>query len=124
MDNSLQKAIERKKKRVLRIRNRISGTEEMPRICITKTNKQLFIQLIDDVKRETVVSLTSLSKELKKSSKSSSATIEIAKEMGSIVAKKAQEKGIKRAVLDRRGNKYHGQLAAFANSLREKGIQI
>ena len=124
MDSSLQKAIERKKKRVLRIRKRISGTHEMPRVCITKSNKQLFVQLIDDVKMETVVSLTSMSKELKNSTKTSSATIETAKEMGSIIAKKAQEKGIKKAVLDRRGNKYHGQLAAFANTLREKGIQI
>lgn len=123
MESSLRKAIERKKKRVFRIRKKISGTAEQPRVCVTKTNKQMFVQLIDDQKRETIVSLTSLSKDLKES-KSSSCNVEIAKKMGTIIATKTLEKGIKRAVLDRRGNKYHGQIAALTDALREKGIQI
>lgn len=123
MESSLQKAIERKKKRIFRIRKKISGTAVKPRVCITKTNRQLFVQLIDDERHETLVSLTSMSKELK-NSKKSSCNVETAKEMGSLIAAMSLEKGIKSAVLDRRGNKYHGQIAALTDSLREKGIQI
>ncbi len=123
MESSQQQAVERKKKRVLRIRKRIFGTAERPRVCVTKTNIQLYIQLIDDVEGKTLVSMSSLSKELKKPNLKS-ANIESAKKLGEHIAAKCSELGIKQAVLDRRGNKYHGQIASLADALRENGIQI
>ena len=119
MERSKLKAIARKQKRVLRIRKRINGTAERPRLCITKTNSQLYVQLIDDVERKTLVSMSSLNKDLKKKP-----NVQTAKELGSMIASKCSEKGIKQAVLDRRGNKYHGQIAALANQVRESGVQI
>lgn len=119
MECSKTKALARKKKRVLRIRKRITGTALRPRLCITKTNRQLFIQLIDDVEGRTLVSMSSLSKDLKKKP-----NVKTAKELGSMIAAKCAECGIKQAVLDRRGNKYHGQIASLADQVRESGIQI
>ena len=123
MESSQKQAVERKKKRVLRIRKRIFGTAEKPRVCVTKTNIQLYIQLIDDVEGKTLVSMSSLSKELKQPNLKS-ANVESAKKLGAYIAAKCSELGIKQAVLDRRGNKYHGQIASLADALRENGIQI
>lgn len=122
METSVLKAIARKKKRVLRIRKKIQGTADKPRICVNKSNKQLFVQLIDDQNSQTLVSLSSLSKQVNKGAKA--CNVETAKEMGSLIAQEVEKKGIKTAVLDRRGNKYHGQIAALTDALREKGIKI
>lgn len=119
MESSKIKAVKRKKKRVLRIRKKITGTAERPRLCVTKTNTQIFVQLIDDVEGKTLVSMSSLNKDLKKKP-----NVQTAKELGSLIAKKCAESGIKQAVLDRRGNKYHGQIASLAEQVRESGIQI
>lgn len=123
MESSQKQAVERKKKRVLRIRKRIFGTSERPRVCVTKTNTQLFIQLIDDSVGNTLVSMSSLSKELK-NEKAKSANIATAKQLGELIAAKCSELGIKKAILDRRGNKYHGQIASLTDVLRENGVQI
>ena len=66
MDSSYLKALKRKQKRVMRIRKKIIGTAQRPRICVNKTNTQLFVQLIDDVNGQTLVSMSSLNKEIKK----------------------------------------------------------
>lgn len=122
MESSVLKAIERKKKRVLRIRKKIQGSADKPRVCVNKTNKQLYVQLIDDQNSQTLISLSSLSKQVNKGSKA--CNVETAKEMGVKIAQEVEKKGIKSAVLDRRGNKYHGQIAALTDALREKGIKI
>lgn len=123
MERSSLKAIERKKKRVLRIRKKISGTATRPRLCITKTNRQLFVQIIDDERGETVVSMSTLSKEFNNSEKSTP-NLDHAKQLGAIIAAKCSERGITSAVLDRRGNKYHGQIATLADAMRSAGVQI
>ncbi|MCH9632355.1 MAG: 50S ribosomal protein L18 [Chlamydiae bacterium] len=123
MESSKLKALKRKKKRVLRIKKKIVGTSERPRICVTKTNTQLFVQLIDDVNSLTLVSMSSLNKEIKKTHKNVS-NVDSSKKLGEIIAAKCSEAGIKQAILDRRGNKYHGQIASLADVMRENGVQI
>ena len=119
MEKSQLKSIERKKKRILRIRKKIKGTTERPRLCVTKTNKQLSVQLIDDLNGATLVSGTTLSKEIKMNP-----SCESAKVLGELIASLCGKKGIKMAVLDRRGNKYHGMIAKLADTVRENGLQI
>lgn len=121
MESNTLKAQKRKQKRVLRIRKKIFGTSEKPRLCFNKSNHHLTIQVIDDENGLTLASLTTLSKEFK--SKQASKT-DLAKVLGEKIAKICTEKGVARAVLDRRGNKYHGVIAAFADAAREKGLQF
>lgn len=121
MENSLLKTVKRKKKRVLRIRKKIIGTPQRPRICVSKSNMHLTVQVIDDSVGLTLVSATSLSKDFKASG---SGRMDIAKKLGTLVGKKCEEKGIKHAVLDRRGNKYHGLVAQVADSARESGLKF
>ena len=123
MESGVRKALERKKKRVFRIRKKIIGTAARPRMSITKTNRQLFVQLIDDVEQKTLVSMSTLSKEFSESNKDT-CNIKTAKQLGDIIAHLATEKGIKQVSLDRRGNKYHGQLAAIADAVRKKGLEL
>lgn len=123
METNTLKAHLRKKKRILRIRNKISGTQEKPRLSVTKSNKYFSVQVVDDVKGLTLVSATTASKEIKEKNKGSK-KLELAKKLGSIVAEKCLEAGITKAVLDRRGSRYHGVIAAFADAAREKGLQF
>lgn len=123
MESSKLKALKRKKKRVLRIKKKIVGTSERPRICVNKTNTQLYVQLIDDVNSLTLVSMSSLNKEIKKTHKNVS-NVDSSKKLGEMISAKCSEAGIKQAILDRRGNKYHGQIASLADVLRENGVQI
>ncbi len=123
MDSSYLKALKRKQKRVMRIRKKIIGTAQRPRICVNKTNTQLFVQLIDDVNGQTLVSMSSLNKEIKKTHSGTVNKVS-AKKLAEMISAKCSEAGIKQAVLDRRGNKYHGQIASLADAMRESGVQI
>lgn len=121
MESNTLKAHKRKKKRVLRIRRRIHGTSERPRLCFVKSNQHITVQVIDDQAGLTIASETTLSKEMRASDKSKS---ELAKTIGKLIAKACKEKGVDKAVLDRRGNKYHGLISAFADAAREEGLQF
>lgn len=123
MDTSQLKALKRKQKRVLRIRKKINGTSERPRLCVNKTNTQLYVQVINDVDSKTLVSMSSLSKEVKAKHNGKS-NVESSKALANLIAAKCVKAGIKKAVLDRRGNRYHGQLAALADAMREHGVEI
>ncbi len=123
METSTLKASRRKKKRILRIRKRVIGSTERPRLCVVKSNNYVTVQVIDDSKGLTLTSLTSSSKSFKEANKKSNKT-DIAKAMGQQVAEACAEKGVKYAVLDRRGSKYHGIIAAFAEGARDKGLQF
>ena len=96
-------------KRRLRIRKKIIGTAERPRLCITKTNRSLNVQMIDDDTAKTLFSL--------RTPAGKSANRELASQLGKDVAAKAKEKGIENVVFDRSGNLYHGRVAALALSL-------
>ncbi len=109
-------------KRKKRGRAKMSGTAERPRISIFRSNKYLYAQLIDDVKGNTLVSASTLEEDMKKSIKG--LTMDGAKQLGGVVAKRAIAKNIKKVVFDRSGYLFHGKLKAFAEAAREAGLQF
>jgi large subunit ribosomal protein L18 len=102
-----------------RVRNKISGTAECPRLNVFRSNSQIFAQIIDDVKGATLVSSSSLSLKLK-----NGGNIEAAKAVGEDIAKKAVKAGIKEVVFDRGGYQYHGRVEALADAARENGLDF
>ena len=114
---------ERTRKRHQRIRNKILGTKERPRLCMYKSNKHIYAQLIDDVEAKTLLSCSTVQPSLKTKIKSTW-TKEAAKMIGEIVAKGAVDKGIKSVVFDRGGNRYHGKIMAFAEGARSSGLKF
>ena len=113
-------SLAKRMRRKLSIRKSINGTTDRPRLSVTKTNKNLFVQVIDDTASITLFSVQTFGKNAVKSG----ATKEGAKEVGTQVAGKLKEKNISTIVFDRSGHKYHGVIEALANSVREGGIQF
>lgn len=113
---------DRRKLRQERIRKNLSGTPERPRLCVYKSLKYIYAQIIDDTKGHTLVSATSLEKEF--SDLRSRDTIEAAKRVGEVIAKRALEKGIRKVVFDRSGYPYHGRVAALAEAARAAGLEF
>ena len=107
-------------RRHLRVRTKISGTAERPRLCVYRSNSNLYVQVIDDEARKTLVSCSTLDKEIK----TKHANIEAAKEVGALIAKKALEKNIKTVVFDRSGYIYHGVVKELAEAAREGGLEF
>ena len=114
---------ERTRKRHQRIRNKIWGTKECPRLCVYKSNKHIYAQLIDDIEAKTLLSCSTIQPSLKTKIKSTW-TKEAAKMIGETVAKTAMDKGIKNVVFDRGGNRYHGKIMAFADGARSAGLKF
>ena len=114
---------DRTRKRHQRIRNKICGTKERPRLCVYKSNKHIYAQLIDDVEAKTLVSCSTIQPSLKGKIKSTW-TKEAAKVIGEMIAKSAVDKGIKGVVFDRGGNRYHGKVMAFADGARSAGLKF
>lgn len=104
-----------RRRRHLRVRTKISGTAERPRLCIYRSNKNLFAQLIDDVTGTTLVSSSTLDKDIK----TKASNKEAAKEVGAAIAKKAKAKKVEEVVFDRSGYQYHGIVKEFAEAARE-----
>ena len=109
----------RRLKRKRRVRGRISGTAEMPRVTICKSNKYIIVQAIDDVAGHTLAFLNTAHLEEKLPS-----NIEGAKKAAAIFADKLKASNIEKVAFDRNGYKYHGVVAAFADTLRENGIKL
>mgnify|MGYP003313012763 FL=1 len=109
-----------RKRRHLRVRTKISGTAECPRLCVYRSNSNLYAQIIDDVAGVTIVSASTLDKDVK----TKHANKEAAKEVGALVAKKAIEKNIKTVVFDRGGYIYHGVVKELAEAAREAGLEF
>src|SRR5512135_1383864 len=112
-----------REKRHNRIRKKVTGTTERPRLNVFRSNANIYAQVIDDMKGVTIASASTLDGELKGGLKSHS-NIEAAKAVGTAVAKKALEKGIKEVVFDRGGFIYHGRIKALAESAREAGLNF
>ena len=104
-----------------RIRVKIEGCAERPRLAVYKSGKHIYAQLIDDVNHLTLASASTLDKDLREQVKNG-ANIEAAKLIGSTIAKKAKEAGIECVVFDRGGFLYHGRIAALADAAREGGL--
>ena len=113
----------RRQKTKTRIRGRISGTPERPRLTIYKSLKRIYVQAIDDSQGVTLASASSLEKDVRGTLKSG-ANIDAAKAVGAIVAARLKEKGITTVVFDRNGYVYHGRVKALADSARESGLQF
>ena len=107
-----------------RIRRKISGTAERPRLSVFRSLNHIYVQMIDDVKGTTLLEASTKSKELVDEIKSSKGKTSKSKLVGKLVAKKAVEKGITTAVFDRSGYQYHGRIKAVAEGAREGGLKI
>jgi len=106
-----------------RVRRKISGTNERPRLSVYRGHKHIYAQLIDDEKGHTLAFASTLSSELKGKFKVSD-TMPAAKAVGKLIAKGAQEKGIKKVVFDRGGFAYVGRVKALADAAREGGLEF
>ena len=109
-----------RERRHIRVRNKISGTAERPRLCVYRSNNNIYVQVIDDVKANTLVQASTLDKEVK----TKHSNKEAAKEVGSLIAKTALEKNIKEVVFDRGGYIYHGVVRELAEAAREGGLEF
>ena len=107
-------------RRHIRVRTKISGTAERPRLCIYRSNSNIYAQIIDDVAGNTLVSASTLDKEVK----TKQSNIEAAKEVGALIAKRAAAKNIKTVVYDRSGYVYHGIVKELAEAAREGGLEF
>jgi large subunit ribosomal protein L18 len=107
-----------------RIRRKVSGNSERPRMSVFRSLNGIYVQLIDDTKGVTLLEASSLSPELADELKSAKGKISKSKLVGKLVAKKAAEKGITVAVFDRSGYQYHGRVKAVADGAREGGLVI
>lgn len=114
---------ERRNKIRRRIRSTIRGTSKRPRLCVYKSNNHVYAQLVNDLDAVTLASASTNSEDMKERFADSSKT-EAAGEIGKIIAEKAQEQGINKAVFDRSGYKYHGVVKALADGAREGGLDF
>ncbi len=118
MKNSAKEKRAARERRHNRVRAKISGTKEVPRLSVYRSNKGLFVQLIDDEAGRTLASVDM------KETVAVKVKTEAAKEAGKLIAKKAVEKKISKVVFDRGGYKYHGRIKALAEGAREGGLQF
>jgi large subunit ribosomal protein L18 len=109
-------------KRVSRIRKKISGTEERPRLSVFKSNKHIYAQIIDDIQHKTLVAMSTVEKDFNKGDEKGK--IGAAKIVGKIIAERAKAKGIEKVVFDRSGYLYHGRVKSLSEGAREGGLQF
>ncbi len=107
-------------RRHIRVRRKISGTAQRPRLCVYRSNSNIYAQIIDDVAGNTLVQASTLDKEIKTKYANKAA----AKEVGTLIAKRAAEKNIKSVVFDRGGYIYHGVVKELAEAAREGGLEF
>ena len=119
MINKTDRKVERARRHA-RVRNKISGTAERPRLCVYRSNSNIYVQVIDDVAGKTLVSSSTLDKDIK----TKYANKEAAKEVGTAIAKKCVDKNIKEVVFDRGGYIYHGVIKEVAEAARNGGLKF
>ena len=114
--------LERRSRIRMRIRKKISGTAELPRLAVFRSNKQIYVQVVDDLNKVTILSASSVEKEV--AGKAGIKKTEQAKLVGKLLASKCKEKGIESVVFDRSGYKYHGRIKSLADAAREGGLKF
>lgn len=112
-----------RERRAFRVRNRVRGTAERPRMCVNRTLKNISVQLIDDAAGKTLVSATTLDKALRSAFKYGG-NCDAAVKLGKIFAEKALAVGVKQVAFDRGHCRYHGRVAALADAAREAGLEF
>jgi large subunit ribosomal protein L18 len=125
-----EKKLEARLRRKKRVRKKIFGYPERPRVSVFRSHKHIYAQIINDVEGHTLVALSSLSPEVRtkveelKSKGEIKGKLDVARLVGRMLAEKAKEKGITKVVFDRGGYKYHGRVKALAEGLREGGLEF
>ncbi len=122
MGNTSSRLVSRLKRKK-RIRKNIFGTQGRPRMSVFRSSKHIYAQIVDDTSGTTLVSASTLDKEFKES-KVEGKKAEIAKSVGSLIGKRALDKGITKVVLDRNGFLYHGRIKELSNGAREAGLKF
>lgn len=128
MSEYLTKRIKRKRHRRkrahLRVRNRVRGTEERPRLAVFKSVKHVYAQIIDDRRGHTLAQASSVDPQIRESLDDGSATVDVATRVGEILAERAKGQGIDKVVFDRGGYVYHGKVKALAEAARAGGLEF
>jgi large subunit ribosomal protein L18 len=110
-----------RKRRHFRVRKKITGTAERPRLAVFRSNKHISVQIIDDVAGRTVAAASTYEADRREGP---TATVEAARAIGGLVAERARAQGVARVVFDRGGNLYHGRVAAVADGARDAGLEF
>jgi len=105
------------------MRKRVAGTSERPRLCVHRTTRHIRAQVIDDLTGRTIVSASSLDKDVRDVIKGGG-NVAASKVVGKVIAERAKAKGVEKVVFDRGGYQYHGRVQALADSAREAGLQF
>ena len=108
-------------RRHFRLRKKISGTAARPRLVVSRSARHLFVQIVDDSQGKTLAYASTMEDALRKSSADKTGK---SKEVGALIAKRGKDAGVTEVVFDRGGNKYHGRIAALADSARENGLEF
>jgi large subunit ribosomal protein L18 len=119
----LQKKQAGLRRRHTRVRGKVSGTPNRPRLCITRSNSNMYAQVVDDIAGKTLCGVSTLGPDFKATGKSG-ANVEGAAALGEIIGRKALDAGITEVVFDRGGNLYHGRIKAAADGAREAGLKF
>jgi large subunit ribosomal protein L18 len=114
--------LEKRTRIKMRIRKKIQGTADIPRVAIYRSNKQIYVQVVDDQKRITLLSASSKEKDI--AATTNIKKTEQAKLVGKLLASKCKDKGIEKVVFDRSGYKYHGRVKSLADAAREGGLKF
>ena len=114
-----------RKSRHRRVRKKVSGTDQRPRLTVHRSSKNIYLQLTDDVKGRTLMGVSSLDKQVQEQLESKNGgNLKAAEMAGQVLGKKAIEKGISQAVFDKGGYKYHGRVKAVADAARKEGLKL
>jgi large subunit ribosomal protein L18 len=119
---SIKQKLLLRQKRIWRIRKKLVGTSERPRLCVTFTNKHIYAQAIDDASGKTIASASTLAKELRE--EKLSANEDSAVKLAKAFSEKAKSAGIESVIFDRHGRPYHGRVKSFAEAAREAGLKF
>ena len=112
---------EHRTRRHRRVRKKIMGTAERPRLAVFRSNKHIYVQAIDDFAHRTIVCASTMESDVRTGA---TATVDAAKNVGKVVGERAKAAGITTVVFDRGGFKYHGRVAAVADGAREAGLEL
>lgn len=115
------KTVVGRKRRHVRVRKKVSGTAERPRLVVTRSARHLVAQVVDDTKGHTLASASTMEGDLRTASADKTAK---ARKVGQLLAERAKQAGVQAVVFDRGGNKYHGRVAALAEGAREGGLDF
>jgi large subunit ribosomal protein L18 len=115
--------MESRTRRHIRVRKKVKGTAERPRLCVFRSASHIYAQVIDDTKHATIAAVSSVGKDLI-DHEGHRGNIDAAGKLGEIIGKKAADKGIKQVVFDRGGNIYHGRIKALADGARKAGLEF